>query len=271
MLENKALLINLRISMWFGRKYDKKVSLEIEKTHNASNSGRYNKMLIDSKELSSLVSIVNKIKKNHYENTLPWGDEGERLLPIENYISYMDVYTNLEAQFSEKVENFLMDYENIKERSKKSLGDMFNLKDYPLREELRNKFNTSLLVFPVPDDDFRVAVDDVEALKEKARKEIGKRLSESNLFLWEKIKKMLEHISSKLLDKEAIFKNSMMSNLEELLVSIPKLNITEDKELDLVVKKMKHLVQDSDVLRENPLLRKDTGTFALSLLSEIKK
>ena len=123
-------------------------------------------MLIDTKELSKLINIVNKIKKNHYENTLPWGDEGERLLPIENYMSYMNVYTNLEAKFSEEVENFLMDYENIKERSKKSLGDMFNPKDYPLKEELRNKFNTSLLAFPVPNDDFRVAIDDIESLKD---------------------------------------------------------------------------------------------------------
>ncbi len=45
-LAEMALLANVSISQWTGRSYDREVSEEIEKEHNAHDAGRYNKILI---------------------------------------------------------------------------------------------------------------------------------------------------------------------------------------------------------------------------------
>src|SRR5581483_521043 len=114
-LSERALLVNVKISKWTGKKYDKKVSKEIEKEHNAHDAGKFNKTLIAEKELKDIKSIASKVRGFHYEQTLPWGDNGDRLLPVTNYFEFGNEIRLFRSQFNEAVKVFIRDYPNLKE------------------------------------------------------------------------------------------------------------------------------------------------------------
>ncbi len=83
MIQNSAVLVDLNISVWTGRKMDKKVSDEIGAVKNAkANAGNYHKKLLAGTDrLDDLQKLVSAIRIWHYEQTLPWSDNGSRLLP----------------------------------------------------------------------------------------------------------------------------------------------------------------------------------------------
>lgn len=76
------MIVTLNVSCWTARKQDKKVSAEVEASHNAKDAGRYNKLLIDKHHLDPLTNWAGQIRATHYKMTLPWMDNGGRLLPV---------------------------------------------------------------------------------------------------------------------------------------------------------------------------------------------
>ena len=89
-LIDKALLVQLNISQWTARKYDKKASSKVaEEFHSYIDQGRYNKALLP---MNGLLDRVHKkttlIRTKFYTNTSPWGIEGTFMLSSKNYLSF---------------------------------------------------------------------------------------------------------------------------------------------------------------------------------------
>jgi len=80
-LNEKAMLVKLSVSQWTARKYDKKVSQEINDQYSAHDAGRYNKVLIAQEEIKKISKVASQARSFHYFNTLPWDDNGSRILP----------------------------------------------------------------------------------------------------------------------------------------------------------------------------------------------
>ena len=81
-LSTRAMLCSLSISMWSARKHDPEVSEEIATRHGAqADAGRYHKVLLPKEALAEILKIVNEARQEHYFMTLPWGDDGYRVLP----------------------------------------------------------------------------------------------------------------------------------------------------------------------------------------------
>src|SRR5260221_2136553 len=86
-LSSRAMLCSLSISMWSARIHDQAVSEEIATLHRASvNAGRYNKLLLPKTALEEIQKIAQEARQEHYFMTLPWGDDGYRVLPSAAYM-----------------------------------------------------------------------------------------------------------------------------------------------------------------------------------------
>ena len=72
-LNDKALLVQLTVSQWTARKYDKKVTEQIATQHDTViEAGRYNKSLLPLNDyLGNIHQKTTAIRKEYYENTLP--------------------------------------------------------------------------------------------------------------------------------------------------------------------------------------------------------
>ena len=91
-LTHDAVLVSLRISAWSGRLYDRKASNHVAVHHEASASaGRYNKCLLPKAAFAAHTATMSKARSSHYEQTLPWDDQGSRLLTVANYEHYMQL------------------------------------------------------------------------------------------------------------------------------------------------------------------------------------
>ncbi len=156
-LHDRAMLVDISISQWSMRKHDKKISDEIEEQYETHDAGRYNKVLIAVEQAKIISKVANEARIFHYNNTLPWSDEGRRILPSANYWEYVGELNPLKHKFWRTVKSFWDNYYNYKEESRNRLKDMFREDDYPSLDFLREKYRFNISFLPIPDtDDFRI-------------------------------------------------------------------------------------------------------------------
>lgn len=275
-LTEKAMLVNLSISQWTARKYDRKVSHEINMQHGADDdAGRYNKCLVARESLKELTKVVNRARIFHYENTLPWADEGSRILPAAMFPDYSAKMRELKNEFETAVDAFLSTYPSLIEDACISLNGLFREEDYPPTEHIVNKFAWGVSISPLPiASDFRVMLSDDEI--SKIRGEIENRNSTASITatrdLWERLYKAVSHMADKLAEPDAIFRDSLVGNIQELTALLPKLNITDDAELEKMRRQVETRLGSTipETLRTDSKARENTATIARDLLDTMK-
>ena len=144
-LTHDAMLVSLRISAWSGRLYDRKASNHVAVHHEASASaGRYNKCLLPKAAFAALTATMSKARSSHYEQTLPWDDQGSRLLTVANYEHYMQLLDGLRERMVRERARFIEDYEDNIDQARLDLGKLFRIEDYPSKEALHGKVRNPL-------------------------------------------------------------------------------------------------------------------------------
>src|SRR6185437_2553376 len=163
----KAMLCSLSISAWSARKHDPDASEEIATRHGAqADAGRYHKVLLPKTALAEIQKIVSEARQEHYFLTLPWDDNGYRVLPAAAYLDHVEKMNRLRARFSAAVEALSTQFAKLVEEARSRLGSLFRFEDYPSSPELTEKFAFETKVMPLPEaGDFRVSLGD----EEKAR------------------------------------------------------------------------------------------------------
>ena len=94
-ITSKAMLVTLSISCWNARKFDRKITREVAERHKTTEKiGRYNKNLLPVEaDLYLAISTAGwKARQVHYRETLPWSDEGSRILLGSNYFHYTESF-----------------------------------------------------------------------------------------------------------------------------------------------------------------------------------
>src|SRR6202008_1182341 len=91
-ITERAMLAAIHISIWTAIKHDRKISRKVAEEHGAFESaGRYNKQLLRSADkLNALRTLAGQVRQSFYKITLPWSDEGYRLLPAHFYFDWTE-------------------------------------------------------------------------------------------------------------------------------------------------------------------------------------
>lgn len=274
MIQNSSMLVDLNISVWTGRKQDKKVSEEIDAAKNTKgNAGNYHKKLLAGTKLDEVQKLTAIIRVWHYEQTLPWSDGGSRLLPMKNFFDYKQRLGDFEKQFNDAVEDFLLEYPTLVSAAAFKLGDLYNAEEYPHADKLRDKFRFRFVFLPVPEvGDFRIDVSEEHKaqLVEQYEKFYENKLSEAMNDAWERLHECLSKMSDKLAGEEKqIFRDSLVNNAVDLCGLLTRLNVANDTKLETARKKLESAligVTPKD-LRDDDALRKDTKAKVDEILS----
>src|SRR5438309_1881141 len=112
-LKENAFLICLKISKWTGATNDEKITKEVEASHNAKDAGRFTKILIDNKARQAYQKASRVIREWHYKNTLPWDDNGWRLIKVTHYLEYITKMNELTNKFNNTVNDFIIKYDDL--------------------------------------------------------------------------------------------------------------------------------------------------------------
>jgi paraquat-inducible protein B len=271
-IQDKAMIVRLFIGMWTARKYDKKVSDKTAQVYHASNDvGRYNKVLIAQDEVGKIIKVVSDARNWHYENTLPWQDSGERILPAANYLEYTKAMRKFREQYEAAVSNFTKIYPQLVEDSKSRLGAMYNELDYPHVSEIGHKFTFDVYVTPVPmAADFRVGLQksEVAKIQKDIEERVNNAVADAMKDLWNRLKVMIDKMVTKLSDTDAVFRDSLIDNIIELTNIIPRLNVTNDPNLEKIRKEVEEKLcsVSPEELRDNKEIRGKVADTAQSIL-----
>ena len=86
-LASSAMLVEVNISNWTGRKKDRKASKDVTLDNNAESgvANVHKKLLGNCAELDPEHKLTGNIRNIHYNMTMPWSDTGLRLLPPAQY------------------------------------------------------------------------------------------------------------------------------------------------------------------------------------------
>lgn len=270
-LAEKSLIVSLNISQWSARKYDRKITEEVNSQHQAKDAGRYNKLLVAKDALEEIQKVSNKIRNFHYDNTLPWSDTGDRLLPSTNYFPYVKQLGEYKSEFEGLVNKFVSEYPSIIDDAKKRLNGMFNPLDYP--SDISDKFSIKTTFMPVPvADDFRVNLseEEVQNIRESVEKELHQRFTEASRSIYRRIKEQLTYMHGRLIEGNAKFRNSLFENLKELIELLPKLNFAEDEKVTRLCDDLKDLYVDAESVRADSVLRSQKAKQADAILRKMK-
>ena len=261
-LTDDAMLVDLRITAWSGRRYDREASDHVAAAHDASSSaGRYNKLLLPKSAFAALTAVTSEARKTHYAQTLPWDDKGARLLTVANYDRYTELLNAVRERMVRERTRFIEDYDTNVHEARLNLGKLFRIEDYPSKDALIGKFSVRYRITPVPDADHfmaRLASDDTERVKRDIEAHNAERLGEAITDLYRRLAEAVDRVSERLRNDEEgkplIFRDSMIENIRELVDIVPRLNIFDDHGLAALCEQVKRKIASADpaALRPSP-------------------
>jgi len=276
-----AVLVDLSISVWAGRKLDKKVSQEVDSAKNTkTRAGNYHKQLLaGSKELATIASIGAAARIWHYSRTMPWSDSGTRLLPTSAFMEYKAELAQYMQQFDLAVKDFLDSYAVQVSAAAFTMGDLFDRNEYPDVNDIANKFKFVYTISPVPEaGDFRVDVTS-NAMMELAssyRQAYEQRTQAAMADVWNRVFSAAEHLVSRLSvdedGKKAVFKESTIEGMYELIGLLNHLNVTKDAKLDAMRTQLEQamLGTTAEDLRKDDYLREKVREGVADILDKFR-
>lgn len=278
-ISSSAMLVDLSISVWTGRKLDKSVSAEVDVSKNTkSRAGNYHKnLLAGSEKLAEIGKLSSSIRNWSYSQTSPWSDAGTRLLPSTLFFDYKAKLAEYEKMFSDKVTEFLAEYDVLVSKAAFQLGDLFNREDYPVVEKIQSKFGLHYTFSPVPEaGDFRVDIGEagMNELKERYDEAFRYRIESSMKDVWERLHDALSKMSERFdydgSGTKKIFRDSLVENAQELTGLLKHLNITGDMQMEAMRQKLENLLIgcDADDFREDDRLRTNTKSALDEMLKK---
>lgn len=237
-----ACLCELNISTWTARKLDKNVSREVKQSKGAHSdeAARVNKYLMAGmNNLKQITDYVALVRAEFYRRTLPWSDSGQRLVPMTQFFDLKQWVNEAEAEFTQMVSQFLVDYPTLISAQAFQLGAMFDRTDYPSVDDIADRFRFKVVFLPLPTaGDFRVDAPNeiVASMKRTYDAMYKERVAEAQRDLWTRVYDTLKHMSDRLgydsKGKKNIFRDSLVENALELCELLRVLNVTNDPELD---------------------------------------
>jgi len=272
-LQTKAMLAQLSISQWTGRKADKKVTSEVEQKHGAHDAGKFNKILVAKELLDPISKLAGKARDYHYHLTLPWSDSGPRILPSALFAEYTTTFRGLKTEFEKAVNTMVSSYPIEVQAARNRLGTMYEPGDYPDPSDMYMKFDLKTEFMPVPDgDDFRVEVSEMDRaeLAQSVRESVANRLSSAVTATYSRIRETVSKIEERLSIPDAVFKDTLITNAIELCQVLDGLNITDDPIVADICKDIReHLLMPPSALRTSPNIRAATAEHAHRILGRL--
>jgi len=226
--------------------------------------------------MNDLLDRVHKksthIRTKFYDNTLPWGLDGTMMLPTSNYLNFMTEFRKEKNEWYSLVSDFRGEYPQLVLDAKRLLIGLYDANDYPSPDDIGNKFNLDVAIFPVPSSDFRVSIasEELSRIQQDVERRVADAQSKAMIEVWQRIYDKVKHMAEKLADPKSIFRDSMVENIREQCDLLSRLNFMDDPNLETLRQEVETtLLKHPDALRNDPDLRRDTAAEAKAIMDKM--
>ena len=286
LLSERCMLAKARMGTWSGTLYDPNVTEEVREHHAAEHgAGRYNKQIVARKFLHPVTSKVSAAARAHRVLTLPWADDGPRILSNRAYEMWSQTMRLARQDIQATAKEVAAKRGEMMAEARQRLKGMFNADEYPEAKEIENKFYCDTEIMPMPEaQDFRAQLSDeaVKGIVKDIERRSKEHLEAAVADIYQRIGKTVGAMVDRLKNYEPAtdidgpksnFKDSLIYNIKEVADLIPLLNVTEDPKLDQLGKQiLGELIQHSpEELKVNTKLRANTAAKAERIFNKVKK
>lgn len=304
-IASSAMIGSLNISVWEARKLDRNTQAEVLATKGAKSrrAATVSKHLFSECPALEAIKTLRGEARVWFNNaTLPWDDNGGRLITTAQYVRVMDQATRYEQRFDALIAAFLGVYQTEISKQAFEMGSLFDRSEYPPPNEVRGKFRFGLSVSPVPlAGDFRVDIGNEAAAQLKAQyeKAMEQRVAGAVSDTWQRVKAQVEWVHERMTavlehDPDAVEEiptkdehgnvvsveikkrrrpklyDSMLEQGLELCTLLKDLNVTNDPRLEQARQDLEAALTrvDLDSLKESTELQKATKTAMQDILDK---
>ncbi len=278
MLHETCLLVSLRVTLPPQTKTARQASNDVEyKYRTAKKQGKVVKQLFSPKDIKPLTQVMTRARSLFNELSLPY-DSAYRIIPSAGYFNFVEKLAEVSKEFDTKKQEFLREYHLIQTRSAMALGDLYDEDDYPTPTRLSNMINFTIESSIIPDV---TAFDELAGLTPEALDELKAQAAagqqekiESALHdLFKRLFDSLHKASVKLADKDGVFRDTLIGNINNALLAIESLNLTNNQELIDLATDVKEIIEEvsPDDLRTDKELRKETAEQTQKVLNKMSE
>jgi len=267
-ISSSAMTVDFNASVWTARKKDHKASAEVTDANQADKgvASVSKNLLGDCQELKAVQKFAANTRNIHYSMTMPWSDNGSRLLTTAQYFKYHEVMTDLQNEFTRLVDGFLTVYEWKIMDAQASLGAMWNGDEYPSRSALEDKFGFRVSYVPLPESgDFRIDIgtEALTQIKTQYEQHFTSSINAAMKDIWQKLHDNLQTLVRQLdvndEGKGNKLYDTVFDRALELTDMLGTCNVTGDSQMEAMRQRLEQTfhgltlgqVKNSPTLREN--------------------
>lgn len=304
-ISSAAMLGSINISVWEARKQDRKTAEEVTQSKGARSKRAatvHKHLFSECPALEAIKSLRGEVRNWFNTVTLPWDDNGRRLITTAQYLTVTAQAAKYQQRFEDLTRVFLNTYSTEISKQAFEMGALFDRSEYPPESEVSAKFRFSFTVEPVPESgDFRVDVGIAAAadLRDQYEKTTQLRVAAAVDDAWRRVKEQVEWVKERMeavlaYDPDAVEEvpttdddgkvvsveikkkrrpklyDSMLEQGLELTALLRDLNVTNDPKLEAARVALETALSrvDMESLKESPELQRATRTAMENILSE---
>jgi len=276
-LRDAAVLVHLRCTAWSTLRRARILEGEIASEHQAHPDAiRAQKRLLATPVVTEIRSLLTRLRETHYRLTLPWMDDGRRLLPLRFHTRHIQAIQEAEGELGELREQLRNEYETLLALDRARLGTLFYRKDYPEPGKLAAAFSIDCRLEPVPTAaDLRIDLpeEEIARLRVQIEEQQQLALSAATTHLWSELRAALKPFVERLEDPKGRIRGALLHNLLDLCTRLETLNLAGDTDLDAMRASLVTdlATVDLDAVRSEPGLRAGVAAQARARLDAIDR
>jgi len=251
---------------------DLQAAAVVDREYQSKHAGKFMKKLMDdSDKFKAVHSKLNEAYNWHRGITMPFLDNGMRMLNVEKLDDYMQRIASFKSDIERSLLDLKPEWDNEIAKDMQRLGGLANPKDYPDFSEVEYRYKIDVKILPVPEaQDFRFAVDksitdELDTLKQQAKIE-GRRE------VYSRVEKLVSSAMVNCGKEKPRIHESMLENMKDLADVMQYLNIHNDGEMSVVAEKLGELSECVTTfnLRNDPVVRENFSKECERFLNKLR-
>jgi len=290
-IAEKAMIIGYKFSRWGATKASKRAAdIVCSNMHvTKPNLARVRHDLIENEAFLEIDSAIRVARDYIWANTSPWLDDGTRIFKAEKVFEIASALNEYRTNFNYAVDRFINDkYPVFRESIREYKGDLFDSNDYPSPQNLKKKFGFEIYgPFRVPIEKeskqqwiIQYSQQELDWLQNQANESVARALGSVHNDIIKRVVKRVAEMPDKLrkyhVDEEGkahhAFKNSVITNLVDVLDLAKELNVTDSAELNTIIDEIRHELCEhtGEQLKDDEQLRTDVAKRAEEILKQMQ-
>ena len=271
-IQSRVLIVKPSVTMVGKSKTDKKLTDEVKDNHDlGKEAGQWVTKLWPPSFITPFTKLcseaINSENSFHKRHTVI--SQFGYLLPTSRFEEYRAYFDNFEARFNALADDFANRYPEILEKARIIHNGEFREEHYPLQSEIRSKFSFTLFTAPVPrTTDLAVSyLDDarIDQIRADIERNVNQAARQASEQVMARVLDCVHRIAAKLSDPDAIFRDTLIGNLRDILTIAPELNIANNPRITDLIGHCQALMRDPETLRQNKFTRQTTAAAARNI------